>query len=85
MSHIKYGEYRHSDANYDVYFRGAFQKMYGLTIEDGFWLGKSTPLVYPRATYKKINRPLSCKTHLTVGTDKPGPNQHNTAMKSSTK
>lgn len=40
MCQIKYGDYRHNDANYDVFFRNSFKNMYRMTPDDGYWLGE---------------------------------------------
>ncbi|KAL1857662.1 hypothetical protein Daus18300_010182 [Diaporthe australafricana] len=37
---IKYGDYRHGDANYDVFFKDHFKKMYHSSPNDGYWLAK---------------------------------------------
>lgn len=40
MSHIKFGDYRHGDANYDHFFQDSFKRMYKLSVDDGLWLGE---------------------------------------------
>lgn len=40
MCAIKFGEIRHNDANYDVFLRDSFKRMYNLSASDGLWLGE---------------------------------------------
>lgn len=37
---INFGDIRHNDGNYDVFFRESFKKMYNISIADGLWLGE---------------------------------------------
>lgn len=40
ISQIKYGDIRHNDSAYDVFFQDVFKKMYYLSLDDGLWLGE---------------------------------------------
>lgn len=40
ICHIHFGDIRHNDGNYDVFFQESFKKMYKLSIDDGLWLGE---------------------------------------------
>lgn len=52
ISQINYGNIRHADGNYDVFFQDGFKRMYNLSIDDGLWLGEcpdSTAEALPRS------------------------------------